>query len=53
MGNWNAQSTADAGSQGHVLANCQAWQSNKGTSKVEAIKKYVSRAEQLVSAYGQ
>lgn len=40
-----------AGSQGHVLRNLQAWQANKGLSKLEAIRKYVTKADQLVEAY--
>ena len=41
----------DVGSQGHVLRNCQAWQANKGLSKPDAIRKYVTKANELVEAY--
>ena len=34
-----------------MLRNCEAWQANKGLSKVDAIKKYVSKSRELVSAY--
>lgn len=40
-----------AGSQGHVLRNCQSWQAKRGLSKPEAIRKYVTKADQLVAAY--
>jgi len=40
-----------AGSQGHVLRNCQAWQANRGLSKPDAIRKYVTKADQLVAHY--
>lgn len=40
-----------SGSQGHVLRNCQAWQSNRGLSKPEAIRKYVAKSEKLVVAH--
>lgn len=42
---------ADAGAQGSVLRNCQAWQACKGMSKVEAIKRYVTKSNQLVEMY--
>lgn len=45
--------TLDADAQGQVLKNCQAWQAQKGLSKPDAIRKYVTKAEQLVAAYSK
>lgn len=43
----------DSHSEGHVLGNCQAWQSKRGLSKPEAIRQYVTKSEAIVSAFKQ
>jgi acyl-CoA-binding protein len=41
------------GAQGTVLHNMTAWSNCRGMSKVDAIKKYVTKSNQLVEAYSK